>query len=94
MSVFEPKPCQHVINVFAYHDKHNYPSNHFFKNLFFFYVYHGGLEYICNCVLKNTNILKNEIILNLIRFIVSISYVIPHILNHVYEPCESLITFI
>jgi hypothetical protein len=67
--------------------EHNYPSNNFFKN-----VYYGRLEYICNCVLKNINIFKKiKIIFNFIKFVVSISYVIPHILNHVYEPCERLI---
>jgi hypothetical protein len=60
-------------------------GNRIEKKLIYFYVYHGGLEYInikeYNCVLKNTNILpkKNLYEICTIYFTCDSTY---------FEPCE------
>jgi hypothetical protein len=59
-----------------------------------FYLFHGALEYIClknihvMCIEKCKYIPKTfELFLTFTKFIISISRAIPHILNHVCEPC-------
>jgi hypothetical protein len=70
--------------------KHN-PSN--IIN-YFFYLYHDALDYIC---MKNIHVMciekckytpkTFELVLTFTKFIIFISHAIPHILNHVCEPC-------
>jgi hypothetical protein len=77
--------------------KHN-PSNKIKKKLNLFYVYHGGSEYSVQSkfiVLKNINIFQffKTLFETFMQFLMTISHVGPHILNHVCELCQKLDNF-